>query len=307
MDTRIHLFGRFRLVDGDGEAHGLPTRRAEELLSYLILNPRRLHSREAMAALFWEHASPVQSRKYLRHALWQVQSALGGRDGRGSALRTEPEWIGLSAESRVWIDVRHFEDVVARVLPQNGAPLSDAGARLLEEAVGYADAELLSGWSCEWCLADRERLQQLVLAVLDRLVTHAETHACYQEAIAFGQRALSWDRARERSHRDLMRLHYVAGDRTAALRQYERCVAALDHELGVAPARSTVALFEDIRADQLRAQPAVPGAAGLGGDALALRHLDALLAETRARVEDGLSAMERALRPGGPVRPDHAG
>ena len=39
-----------------------------------------------------------------------------------------------------------------------------------------------------------------------------------------------------------MRLHYRAGDRTTALRQFARCSEALGRELGVAPAPQTIAL-----------------------------------------------------------------
>jgi hypothetical protein len=48
-----------------------------------------------------------------------------------------------------------------------------------------------------------------------------------------------------------MRLYYKAGDRTTALRQYERCVAALAREFDLPPAQETVALYEQIRADHL--------------------------------------------------------
>ena len=48
-----------------------------------------------------------------------------------------------------------------------------------------------------------------------------------------------------------MRLYYLAGDRTAALRQYQQCAAALDEELGVRPAQRTVRLYEQIRLDQV--------------------------------------------------------
>ena len=49
--------------------------------------------------------------------------------------------------------------------------------------------------------------------------TYASTFA---EPLAYGARILHCDRARERTHRRLMRLHFLAGDRTAALRQYPR-------------------------------------------------------------------------------------
>jgi len=46
-----------------------------------------------------------------------------------------------------------------------------------------------------------------------------------------------------------MRLLYLAGDRTGALRQFERCRNALSDELGVAPGQRIRALYERIRAD----------------------------------------------------------
>jgi hypothetical protein len=46
-----------------------------------------------------------------------------------------------------------------------------------------------------------------------------------------------------------MRLHYIAGDRTGALRQFERCRDALREELGIAPGERIRLLCEQIRAD----------------------------------------------------------
>jgi DNA-binding SARP family transcriptional activator len=43
-----------------------------------------------------------------------------------------------------------------------------------------------------------------------------------------------------------MRLHQLAGNRTGALRQFERCRTALDEELGVGPGRLTRSLYEEI-------------------------------------------------------------
>jgi DNA-binding SARP family transcriptional activator len=46
-----------------------------------------------------------------------------------------------------------------------------------------------------------------------------------------------------------MRAYYMAGDRTMALRQYERCAAALAEELGVAPSTQTLMLYEQRKTD----------------------------------------------------------
>ena len=91
----------------------------------------------------------------------------------------------------------------------------------------------------------------MYLAMLNKLMAFMESCQEYETALLFGQRILQCDRAHERTHWRMMRLHYMAGDRTAALRQYERCVTALWEELGVKPARWTSALYEQIRSDQV--------------------------------------------------------
>ena len=48
-----------------------------------------------------------------------------------------------------------------------------------------------------------------------------------------------------------MRLHYLSGDRTTALREYARCVQALKREFDLPPMQATVALYEQIRAERL--------------------------------------------------------
>ena len=86
--------------------------------------------------------------------------------------------------------------------------------------------------------------------ILDKLLVYCMSHEEFEAGQRYGGLILRYDRARERTHQLLMRLHYLAGDRTGALRQYERCVVALREELGVRPDRRTVALYEEIRGSQ---------------------------------------------------------
>jgi DNA-binding SARP family transcriptional activator len=89
------------------------------------------------------------------------------------------------------------------------------------------------------------------------MMDFCESRRLYENGLAYGEQILRYDRARERTHRKLMRLFYLAGDRTAALRHYEKCVAALREELGVEPAKRTRLLYRQIEADQLD-EPAQP-------------------------------------------------
>jgi hypothetical protein len=55
------------------------------------------------------------------------------------------------------------------------------------------------------------------------LMAYSESRLDYDSGLAFGGRALRQHRARERTYYRLMRLHYLAGDRAGAIRQFQRC------------------------------------------------------------------------------------
>jgi DNA-binding SARP family transcriptional activator len=122
------------------------------------------------------------------------------------------------------------------------------------------------------------------------------------EGVRLGFDILRHDPAREGTHRSLMRLHALAGDRTAALRQFERCVAALREELGVPPSRRTRELAESIRADGIddgglaTSGVEAPGAGLPVASVLeSLREVRDLLNEVRREVHCEIQALEKAI------------
>jgi DNA-binding SARP family transcriptional activator len=98
-------------------------------------------------------------------------------------------------------------------------------------------------------LRERDRLRVLHLDLLERLTNHYVATGNLTRGLAHGNRLLQLDPAREVMHRQLMRLYTNAGDRTGAVRQYRRCVAALATELDLEPDAETVALYQRIRTD----------------------------------------------------------
>lgn len=259
MTIQFHLLGRFEAVCDGSPVVGVETQRAQELLCYLLIHRNRSHARETLAGVLWGDAPTDQARKHLRQALWQLQSALesslGNHNGQGPRwLVVEPQWLRLNSDPTLALDVQMLEEAYATVRDTAGEALTLAQAQALKLAVELYRGDLLEGWYQDWCLFERERLQNIYLAMLQKLVACCEAHEEYEQGIAYGMRILSVDYAHERAHRRLMRLHYLRGDRTAALRQFERCQQALARELAVQPARSTVALAEQIR----RGQPLAP-------------------------------------------------
>jgi DNA-binding SARP family transcriptional activator len=98
-----------------------------------------------------------------------------------------------------------------------------------------------------WGIPERERLLARYLAVLDRLGATYIAQALFEPALECYDRLLARDAYREDAHSQLMRCYAWLGRRSEALRQYARCVAVLDSELGVEPLPATRALYQTLR------------------------------------------------------------
>jgi DNA-binding SARP family transcriptional activator len=251
---RITLFGKFDVRCDDQVLEGLDTRKVQELFCYLLLNRDQPHPREALASLLWDEDQTDQPVRCLRKTLWQLRTALDARDEALSdhVLVVEPEWIQLNPGADLWLDVVAFEGAYASAQGVRGKDLDRGQIQLLQTAVDLYRGGLQESWYHDWYLYERERLQHLHLILLDKLMDYCEARGEFEAGLVYGALILRCETARERTHRRLMRLFYASGDRTAALRQYERCVVALKEELGVEPAKRTVALYQQIRADQLQ-------------------------------------------------------
>src|SRR5262249_37386100 len=132
--------------------------------------------------------------------------------------------------------------------------------------------------------------------MLDKFVAYCEVHSEYEKGMDYGARILRCDRAHEIAHQHLMRILYLAGDRAGALRQYERCAAALKEELSVQPSDRTRELYRQIREDRLAAITSGPTSHALESkEHFHLRKTLSRLQELRATLASLQKAVERTL------------
>ncbi len=304
----ISLFGKF-CARRDGQLlEGFDARKVQELFCYLLLHRDHALSRETLASVLWPETTTALSKKSLRQVLWQLQSALGSQSAAISdrLLVLDAEWIQLNAQADLWLDVASLEYASNVIQKISGAELDAQRALMLQQAVQLYQGPLLEGWYNDWCILERERLQTMYLAMLDKLMGYCEVHRDFEIGLQYGMRILCYDRARERTHRCLMRLHYLSGDRAAALRQFDQCSAALEDELGVGPSRHTVALYEQIQADQLtetefggtlhQANATLEAASPLLIEVLGrLEHLQGALTELQMQLQQTMKTVEQIV------------
>src|SRR6267378_3774695 len=232
----LTLLGGFQARLEPGSAIALPTRKSRALLAYLALPPGRAHPRDKLAALLWGGIREESSRASLRQALFAIRKALSDTAAvqqHGDALALEP--------GAVEVDAATFERLV-----HEGTPAT------LERAAALYQGDLLSGFVVdeapfeEWLLGERERLRELALEGLAKLLAQQRKAGAPEAAVQTALKLLTLDPLQEAVHRALMRLYADLGRRGTALRQYQQCVNVLGRELGIEPEPETKALYRDI-------------------------------------------------------------
>jgi DNA-binding SARP family transcriptional activator len=226
---RVRVLGPMR-VELDGQVVEPPaSRRAWSLLAYLALHPG-CHRRADVAARFWPDVLDASARQSLRNAVWALRTSLGPA---ASVIGSSRDELSLDGSNGVWVDALEMERLLA-----DGR---------FEEALALDDGELLAGFDDEWALLARAAHRDRLTGALQQLAAAAERVGDHETAIRLTRREVALDRLDEAAHRRLMARLAAAGDRSAALSEYELLRDRLRRELSVAPARATRELADELR------------------------------------------------------------
>jgi DNA-binding SARP family transcriptional activator/tetratricopeptide (TPR) repeat protein len=202
-------------VAGRDEADARPLERKDAaLLALLAIDGAS--PRDRVAAWLWPEVPAKTAAGSLRQRIFRLRKRLGH-------------------------ELLRAADVV--VLLPDVAPLTEGGEPLA--GLDYADCPEFAAW------LERQRGQRHARRV-DALAERAarqETAGELAAAIATAVALLAEEPLSDHAARRLMRLHYLRGDRAAAIRAFERFERRLKDELGARPGLETLALLRTIEGD----------------------------------------------------------
>ena len=234
----LRLLGDFQLLAHDLRVNSIDTPRVQSLLAYLALHRGLPQARSRLAYLLWPDSTDAQARTNL---LFKLRATLPQVD---SFLRIERQTLCWRSDARWSLDVQDFEQAIVWA-EQAALAQDDAVERqALEEAVRVYQGDLLPSCYDDWICGERDRLQQVYVGALERLIELLEEEGSYQDAIRVAQRLLRQDSLHEATYRHLMRLHAARGDRGAVSRTYQACAAVLQRELAIEPGLTTRTTYE---------------------------------------------------------------
>lgn len=252
----VCLFGPIQvLVDGN-RAASFTYNKARALLAYLAVEADRAHQRDALVGLLWPDLPNDAARTNLRQALADLRQGIGDASASPPYLHVTRETIQFNAGSTHALDVAAFLELTSActVHPHRALRRCSACAARIEQAMALYRGDFLAELQLvdsapfeEWATLHRERMRVLALENLDHLVAYHEHRGALGQAGRAALRQIELDPWREESHRTLMRLLALGGQRSVALHQYHVCRRVLAHELDALPDRQTTELYRRIR------------------------------------------------------------
>ena len=235
------------LVSLDGSPVRLKRRKPLALLAYLAVTART-QSRDVLTEMLYPGHPRDQGYSDFRQTLTVLRQVIGANwfiaDQTGVRLRDGKD---------LWVDVMEFRRLIQGAKTRDKVRGSDRPERLLTRAAVLVRGTFLAGFylkDCpefeDWQNAEGEGLRRDQAWVLERLVDLHQSREEYREAIEPCQGWLALDTFDEAVHRRLMQLYALSGQRSLALKQYERCRTILEKELREKPGMETEELREQI-------------------------------------------------------------
>lgn len=222
MTARLLLARWPALCEPAGQAPRELAPREAALLAWLAVEGPTPRAR--LAAVLWPDSDEAAQRNALRQRLFQLKKQLGFDVATGS--------VTLALAEGVTHDLAEADSLLGDSAHEHGEAFS------------------------QWLAQQRERRRQRVSERWVRDADAAENARDYDTALAWARQILANEPTSELAHRRVMRLHYLRGDRAAALLAFDACERALKDEVGARPDAQTMALLAMIESATGAAPPA---------------------------------------------------
>jgi len=239
MGLRFTLLGGYVAAGCNGERIQLKTKKSWALLTLLIQSKTGQCTRGNLAALLWPRSGEEQARASLRQELAVLRKLLVV-DG-APLLEAKNDTIGLHRD-QIEVDSLTLERVA-----NSKDPLE---VRRIPEIY---KGELVSGLNIrstpfdDWLWLERQRLRELAIAALERVLSHESTQGDPQITLDTAQAILDIDSTHEPAQRDMMQSLHKLGRRAEALAQFTRIQEVMRRELDTEPSKETSELYYRLR------------------------------------------------------------
>ena len=244
----INLLGDFLITYDGRPVDNFGAGRLQSFLAYLLLHHDIPQSRRKLAFQLWPDSNETSARNNLRQLIYQLRQALPDPD---RFLTSDASTIGWKLDNDQTLDIAILENAVEQAAAAERQHNIGLQRLALEQAAQVFNGMLLPGCYEEWINPERDRIQEMAIMALQKLIALQEQSRDYNAAIHVGQILLRLDPLDENLYVQLMRLHHHNFDLAGAARVFQTACDTLTRELGVGPGPFLLQTYERIQHSDL--------------------------------------------------------
>lgn len=240
----IHSLGEpVVLVDGQPVTRWRMAR-AMELCFFLLDRQEPVHKEQLIELLWPESEEEEQLDQKFRSTIYYLRKALGeacitSRSGH-YAMNLQAIYSEVIYDVTTFLE--HGKYAKQALAEHNDEGASEAFSKMIELYRG----DYVQSFYSNWCSFRRDELRRQYIEARYQLARIAWRQELWDESATHWQHLLAIDGCMENAHYGLMRCYIRQGKRALALRQYQRCVTALQDEMGLTPGPSIQRLYQSL-------------------------------------------------------------
>jgi two-component SAPR family response regulator len=214
------------------------TKSVRDLFFYFLFKQEAL-TKEQIGEVLWPEVDDPQALKArFKDEIYRLRRAVGR-----NVIVFDEVYYRFNRTLDYEYDVEAFESYITRARKAR-----DVNKRIewYQKAVDLVQGPYLGEVDALWVIPERERLGQIYDSALEELAQLYLNTNQLEECLSICQIALSQNRYNELIYQFEMRAYAALGDRTAIVRRYQACKAALKEGLGIAPSPETETLYQDL-------------------------------------------------------------
>lgn len=249
-DLAVNMLGPVEIVRDPTRplaADAWPTRRARDILCFIVSRRHHRASKDTIIDTFWGETDIDVVEKNFHPTVSHIRKALNSNQPlKQNFLLYRDGDYQLNPEFSYRIDSEEFDQLLSAGENARRTRQFEECIRAYENALLLYRGEFMQGSYEPWVEEQRTYYREQYLRLLKALAGVAQTAADWPKAMKLAQLIIREDQFREDIHCMVMRAHAALGNRGAVKDQFEALKRLLESELGVEPSAETKKLYQQL-------------------------------------------------------------
>ncbi len=228
-------------------ADAWPTRRARDILCFIVSRRHRRASKDSIIDTFWGETDFEAVEKNFHPTVSHIRKALNSNQPlKQNFLLYRDGDYQLNSEFSYSIDTEEFDRLLTEGENARRARQFEESVQAYDRALTLYRGEFMQGSYEPWVEEQRTYYREQYLRLLEALAGVAQTATDWPRAMQLAQLIIREDQFREDIHCVIMKAQAAMGNRGAVKEHYEGLKRLLQSELGVEPSLETRKLYREL-------------------------------------------------------------